>query len=82
MAGNAASHAANGVASAAGNSLSNWGRDLLNRIESLFGAQSPAEQFEQVCEHIPVEGVDKLCPYFTPPCREPRRRRWRRLPAT
>jgi len=65
MAGNAASHAANGVANAAGNSLSNLGRGLLNRVESLFGAQSPADQFEEVCDHIPVEGVDKLCPYFT-----------------
>ena len=65
LAGNAASHAASGVANAAGNSLSNLGRRLLNRVESLFGAQSPAEQFEQVCDHIPVEGVDKVCPYFT-----------------
>ena len=65
MAGNAASHAANGVASAASNSLSNLARRLLDRIESLFGAQSPADQFEQICDHIPVEGVDKLCPYFT-----------------
>lgn len=50
MAGNAASHAASGVA---------------GRIGGMFGAQSPADQFEEVCDHIPVEGVDKVCPYFT-----------------
>ncbi|HEX4269615.1 MAG TPA: hypothetical protein VHY36_17135 [Steroidobacteraceae bacterium] len=60
-----AGNAAHGVAGAAANSLSNLGRHLLNRVESLFGAESPAEQFQQVCEHIPVEGVDKVCPYFT-----------------
>lgn len=65
MAGNAASNAEHGVTSAASNSLAKLGRGLLNRVESLFGAQSPAEQFQQVCEHIPVEGVDKVCPYFT-----------------
>lgn len=56
MAGNAASNAEHGVTSAASNSLAKLGRGLLNRVESLFGAQSPAEQFQQVCEHIPVEG--------------------------
>ncbi|MFZ0501285.1 MAG: hypothetical protein WAM52_19300 [Steroidobacteraceae bacterium] len=65
IAANTASHAANGVANAAGNGLSNLGRGLLNRIEGLFGAQSPDEQFKLVCEHIPVDGVDKVCPYFT-----------------
>lgn len=65
MARNAAARAGNGLAHAATNTVSNWGRNLLNRIEDLFKAQSPAEQFEEVCDHIPVEGVDKLCPYFT-----------------
>lgn len=65
MAGNAAAQAGNGIKHAAANTASSWGRRLLDRIEGLFGAQSPAEQFEQVCDHIPVEGVDKLCPYFT-----------------
>jgi hypothetical protein len=50
MAGNVASHAASGVA---------------GRVTGMFGAQSPADQFEEVCDHIPVEGVDKVCPYFT-----------------
>ncbi|HEY1890900.1 MAG TPA: hypothetical protein VGG63_10865 [Steroidobacteraceae bacterium] len=65
MARNAAAQAGNGLTHAATNTVSNWGRNLLNRIEDLFKAQSPAEQFEEVCDHIPVEGVDKLCPYFT-----------------
>lgn len=67
MAGNAAGAATSGVARAASNGLKNLGKGLLNRIESWWGAQSPAEQFNSVCEHLPVEGVDKLCPYFTAP---------------
>lgn len=65
MAGNAAAQAGNGLKHAAANTASSWGQRLLDRIEGLFNAQSPAERFEEVCDHIPVEGVDKLCPYFT-----------------
>lgn len=72
MAGNAATHAASGAASAAGNTLSNWGHQLLHRLASLFSGvrdqwdnANPADRFNLVCEHVPVEGVDKLCPYFT-----------------
>ncbi len=65
MAANTASHAASGAASAAGNAVSNLGQDLLHRVTSWWSTQSPAEQFGQVCDHLPVEGVDKVCPYFT-----------------
>lgn len=66
---NTASHAAqqattgavNGVASA----LSRLGHELVGRIESWWGGLSPAEKFDKICEHVPVEGVDKVCPYFT-----------------
>lgn len=72
MAGNAAAHAASGVTSAAGNTVSGWGRGLLSGLKRLFGFArdqwdnaDPAQKFDLVCEHTPVEGVDKLCPYFT-----------------
>ena len=72
IAANTAAHAASGAAGAAGNAVSNLGRALLNRIENLFNFArgqwdnaSPAGKFDLVCEHFPVEGVDKLCPYFT-----------------
>lgn len=72
LAGNAAGQAASGLASTAGNAVSNLGRGLLHRIESLFsGARdqwnnlSPADKFDFICEHTQIEGVDKLCPYFT-----------------
>jgi hypothetical protein len=72
MAGNAAAHAASGAAGTAGNTLSNWGHQLLHRLASLFSGvrdqwdnASPADKFNLVCEHVPVEGVDKLCAYFT-----------------
>jgi hypothetical protein len=76
IAANTAAHAASGVAGAAGNAVSNGASNLwqalVNRLKSLFGFArdqwdnaSPAGKFDLVCEHIPVEGVDKLCPYFT-----------------
>ena len=72
IAANTAGQAASGIAGSAGNALSNLGRALLHRIASLFSGASdqwnnasPADKFDLVCEHIPVEGVDKLCPYFT-----------------
>lgn len=65
MAAHSAGQAASGMASAAGSAVSNAGRRLMDRIESLLGAEPPAEKFEFVCEHMPVEGVDKVCPYFT-----------------
>ena len=72
IAANPAARAASGATGAAGNAVSNLGRALLNRIKSLFGFArdqwdnaSPAGKFDLVCEHIPVEGVDELCPYFT-----------------
>lgn len=65
MAANTASQAASGAASSAGSAVSNLGQNLLNRIESWWSTQSPAEQFSLVCEHLQVEGVDKVCPYFT-----------------
>jgi hypothetical protein len=72
IAANAAAHAASGATGAAGSAVSNLGRALLDRIESLFDFardqwdnSSPAGKFDLVCEHFPVEGVDKLCPYFT-----------------
>jgi|SRR5579863_3247931 len=65
MAANTARQAARGVVSAAADAVSNSGRGLLDRLEALWGAESPAERFKLVCEHLPVEGVDKVCPYFT-----------------
>lgn len=72
MAANTAAHAASGAASAAGSSLSDWGHNLLHRLASIFSGvrdqwnnASPADRFNLVCEHVPVEGVDKLCPYFS-----------------
>ena len=67
MAANTAAGAAHGVTTAAGNAARSAGQRLLDRIKSLFGGMSPAEKFKLVCEHLPVEGVDKLCPYFTAP---------------
>jgi hypothetical protein len=67
LAANTAAGAARGAAHAAGNAVSNFGRALLDRIESWFGALSPTDRFKLVCEHLPVEGVDKVCPYFTAP---------------
>lgn len=61
MAANTAASAASG----AGNAVTSLGRRLLDRLESWWSGQSPAEQFNLVCEHFPVEGVDKVCPYFT-----------------
>jgi len=72
IAGNAASHAANGLANAAGNTVTGLGQSLLNGIKKVFGFArdqwdnaDPAGKFDLVCEHVPVEGVDKLCSYFT-----------------
>jgi hypothetical protein len=72
LASHTASETATGVADAAAGAVSNVGRALLNRIASLFSSArdqwnnaSPADRFDLVCEHVPVEGVDKLCPYFT-----------------
>lgn len=72
MAANTAGQAASGLAGAAQSAASHWGRALLHRIASLFsGARdqwdnsSPADRFDFICQHVPVEGVDKLCPYFT-----------------
>lgn len=72
MAANTAARAASGAANAASNTVSGWGQDLLHGLERLFtGARDqwdnadPAEKFNLVCEHTQVEGVDKLCPYFT-----------------
>lgn len=69
MAGNAASRAASGAATGAASglagTLSRWGHELLGRVESWWGGLSPAEKFARICEHVPVEGVDKVCPYFT-----------------
>ena len=72
MAANTAAHAASGAAGSAGNAVSNLTRALMNRVAGLFsGARdqwdnaNPADRFNLVCEHVPVEGVDKLCPYFT-----------------
>lgn len=65
MVSNTAASAAHGAAHAAGNAVSNFGRSLLDRIESWFGALSPAEKFKLVCDHLPVEGLDKLCEYGT-----------------
>ncbi|HJS88355.1 MAG TPA: hypothetical protein VJ738_00130 [Steroidobacteraceae bacterium] len=69
---NTAGQAASGAASAAGNGLSNVGHNLLQRLKNLFtGARDqwdnadPAGKFDFICEHTPVEGVDKLCPYLT-----------------
>ncbi|HEX5461355.1 MAG TPA: hypothetical protein VFX20_15430 [Steroidobacteraceae bacterium] len=69
MAGNAASSAAHQATSeAAGglaSALSRLGHGLVDRIESWWGGLSPAEKFDKICGKIPVEGVDKVCPYFT-----------------
>lgn len=65
MAANTAAHAASGAAGAAGNAVTSLARGLLDRVASWWSGQSPAEQFNLVCEHFPVEGVDKVCPYFT-----------------
>ena len=42
-----------------------WARRAWARLEGLWGASSPADKFNLVCEHLPVEGVDKVCPSFT-----------------
>lgn len=69
MAGNAAAGAATRATSSAtagvGNALSRWAHDLSDRIESWWTGLSPEERFDRICEHVPVEGVDKVCPYFT-----------------
>jgi hypothetical protein len=65
MAANTATHAASGAAGGPGNAVSRLGHELIDGIESWWGALRPEERFDQVCEHVPVEGVDKLCPYFT-----------------
>jgi len=69
MAGNAAARAATQATSSAGsgvgNALSRWARDLIDRIGSWWTGLSPEERFDRICEHVPVEGVDKVCPYFT-----------------
>ena len=69
MAGNAASHAAHQAATGAENGLASTlkrlGHELVADIESWWGGLSPDEKFDKVCENIPVEGVDKVCPYFT-----------------
>ena len=69
MAGNAAAHAthqaATGVASGLTSALSRLGHELIDRVESWWGGLSPDERFARICEQVPVEGVDKVCPYFT-----------------
>jgi hypothetical protein len=72
MAANAVDHAASGVGNAAGHTVTGWGQSLWNGIKKVFGFArdqwanaDPAGKFDLVCEHVPVEGVDKLCPYFT-----------------
>jgi hypothetical protein len=65
MAGNSAAPAASRAAGGAGNPLSRLGQDLIDGLESWWGGLSPEEKFDKVCEQVPVEGVDKLCPYFT-----------------
>jgi len=68
-AGNAASRAAHqATTEAAGGvagALSRLGHELIDRIESWWGGLSPDEKFDKICEQVPVEGVDKVCPYFT-----------------
>lgn len=58
-------NAASGAADAAGSAMSNAGRSLMDHLESLWGGETPADKFKLVCEQMPVEGVDKVCPYFT-----------------
>lgn len=64
---NTATGEAYGVWSSATNTVSNWGQGLVDDAEGWWSGQSPADRFKLVCEHLPVEGVDKLCPYFTAP---------------
>ena len=65
MAGNTATRAASGAAGGTGSALSQLGHELIDYLESWWGGLSPAEKFDKLCENVPVEGVDKLCPYFT-----------------
>lgn len=69
MAGNAAARAASqatsSATSGASSALSSWVHGLIDRIESWWTGLSPEQRFDQICEHVPVEGVDKVCPYFT-----------------
>ena len=65
MAGNTAAHAASGAAGGLGSAVSRLGHELIDGIESWWGGLKPEEKFDKICEHVPVEGVDKLCPYFT-----------------
>ena len=65
MAANTARQAASGMANAAGSAVSNAGHSLMDHLASLWGAETPADKFKLVCEQMPVEGVDKVCPYFT-----------------
>lgn len=69
MAGNAASSAAHQATSGAVNGLasglSHLGHELIDRIESWWGGLTPDEKFDKICQNVPVEGVDKVCAYFT-----------------
>src|SRR6185437_10073989 len=69
MAGNAAARAASqatgSAASGASSALGSWVHNLIDRIEGWWTGLSPEERFDKICEHVPVEGVDKVCPYFT-----------------
>ena len=69
MAGNAAARAASqatsSATSGASSALGSWVHNLIDRIESWWTGLSPEERFDKICEHVPVEGVDKVCPYFT-----------------
>lgn len=76
MAGNAATNAAHQATTGAVNGLagglSRLGHQLMYRFAKVLGNlrdqweyADPAERLDLVCEHVPVEGVDKLCPYFT-----------------
>ncbi|HUA23060.1 MAG TPA: hypothetical protein VMA54_03015 [Steroidobacteraceae bacterium] len=72
IAANAVAHAASGIGNAAGNTVSGWRDRLWQGLKNLFSFgrdqwdnASPDQKFDLVCKHVPVEGVDNLCDYFT-----------------
>ncbi len=68
--GNGLSNAGRAVKSSlarAWDALKGWVASLFHAGEDYWGQLSPADRVKLVCENLPVEGLDHICPYFVAP---------------
>jgi len=60
-------HAATGALASTWDRFKDWVKSLFHSGEEYWGQLPPAEKLKLVCENLPVEGLDHVCPYFTAP---------------